>query len=191
MNHLREVAGLRSKQIIAAVSGGPDSMALAMLLQEYCAAVPLRLITVTFDHSLRPESAEEAAFVHATLTRSGIYNVVENLGLEDLHLPSSKIQETARNMRYERLLSLAHHFGSRCVNSAGPPLALPAHISLRYVCTGHHFNDQIETFLYRLSRASGIPGLGAIQPLSTRQGIAILRPFLQVGIPYFTPPAIS
>ena len=50
---------------------------------------------------------------------------------------------------------------------------------IKFILTGHHKDDQIETFLIRLSRGSGVQGLSAMSALSYSENkIKIFRPFL-------------
>ncbi|MEQ9447352.1 MAG: tRNA lysidine(34) synthetase TilS, partial [Rhodospirillaceae bacterium] len=48
-----------------------------------------------------------------------------------------------------------------------------------HLFTGHHADDQVETFLMRLTRGSGVDGLAAIPASTTRRGVHIVRPLLE------------
>ena len=64
---LREVSATRDAGPVSGIavgcSGGPDSMALTCLLQDYCRRHGIALTALIVDHGLRPDSAEEAARV--------------------------------------------------------------------------------------------------------------------------------
>lgn len=137
-----------------AVSGGPDSLALLLLAS---AAFPGQVAAATVDHGLRPESAAEAAMVARLCDRLGIAHAVLAAG----PAPRSSLQAWAREQRYEALAQWALDEG------------------LGALATGHHRDDQAETFLMRLARGSGVGGLGAIRR-SRRLGDALLliRPLL-------------
>ena len=64
--------GWHGEALALAVSGGPDSMALALCAQAWAATQNLRLVTFTVDHALRAESAAEAAQVQDWLQARGL-----------------------------------------------------------------------------------------------------------------------
>lgn len=145
-------------QVAAAVSGGPDSLALAWLLQSWLAARGGCLLALIVDHRLRPESAEESATVAARLKALGIASRVlvwsDGLGV------STGSQAAAREVRY-RLL------GEACKKAGILHLAL-----------GHHRDDQVETLLQRADSGSGPDGLAAMPAISELTDFRLLRPFL-------------
>jgi tRNA(Ile)-lysidine synthase len=119
---------------------------------------PIHVATV--DHGLRPEAADEAAFVareaallslpHQTLAWTG-------------PKPVTGIQEAAREARYQLLIEHAREAGAS------------------HLVTAHTLDDQAETVMMRLSRGSGLSGLAGMRPETDRQGICHLRPLL--GVP--------
>ena len=146
--------------VTAAVSGGPDSMALTHLLirwrLEHGVTVPLHAVTV--DHGLRSGSAAEARQVgdwikdwpgvqHAILTWEG-------------DKPQSRVMEEARNMRRNLLVQYAHKHNIKAIFMA------------------HHKDDQAETFLMRLASGSGLDGLAAMKAMREFDGIRFVRPLL-------------
>lgn len=136
-----------------AVSGGGDSVALAVLLAE--AGLP-DLTILTVDHRLRPGSAADADCVEALARRLGL--AFERLVVTAR--PSGSLQAFARAQRYELLAEAA------------------TRRSLGAVVTAHTLEDQAETFLLRLARGSGVRGLGAMHPVSVLSGLTVLRPLL-------------
>ncbi len=143
-----------------AVSGGPDSLALMLLMADW-AKRPGRpkLYVYTVDHGLRPEAADEAAMV---------VREAEALGLTARLLrwegdkPATGIQAAARTARY-RLLAAARDADS-----------------VDLVLTAHHLGDQAETVLMRLAHGSGIDGLAGMRDMSFVEGCKIFRPLLGV-----------
>jgi tRNA(Ile)-lysidine synthase len=105
LEHLFEVLN-RASGIVAAVSGGPDSTALMHLLARWHAAgsrPPVHVATV--DHGLRPEAAEEAAFVAREAAALGLpHRILTWTGDK----PRTGIQEAAREARYRLLVDYAH-----------------------------------------------------------------------------------
>lgn len=136
-------------QIGLAVSGGPDSLALLLMAH---AAFPKAIMAATVDHGLRPEAAEEAAYVAQICAERGIAHSI----LKPDAPITGNIQSAARDVRYRLLGDWADTHG------------------LRWIATAHHADDQLETLLMRLARGSGIAGLSAIRESNGR----IIRPLL-------------
>lgn len=139
-----------------AVSGGPDSLALLLLAHAACGAD--RIAAATVDHGLRPESAEEAAFVAKVCGDLGVSHEVLSV-----HVPEGNMQASARTARYMALGQW--HDEAR----AGA------------LVTAHHADDQAETLLMRLNRGSGLSGLTGIRSLAEIPGWGgtLLRPLLR------------
>ena len=161
------MAGFRlwpDAKIAVAVSGGGDSMALLRLLQKWSDEHHVTLYALTVDHCLRDASADEAAQVGAWSATLGVPHTTLRWeeGAELRGQPRS-LQSEAREARYGMLTAWCaiHNFS--------------------HLFIGHHADDQIETFLLRLSRGSGVDGLAAMAPLSVRDGILIARPLLGIA----------
>ncbi|MES1150928.1 MAG: tRNA lysidine(34) synthetase TilS, partial [Dongia sp.] len=144
--------------IAVAVSGGPDSMALALLLDEWASHRDARVEAITVDHGLRPESATEAAQVGHWLaarraTRHTILRWTEPK-------PDSGLQAAARAARYRLLTEYCRTEG------------------ILHLCLAHHLDDQIETRAMRAARQSGPSGLAGMSALREWGGVRLLRPLL-------------
>ncbi len=144
---------------VLAVSGGPDSTALMLLVHAWLqqADASLRVSVATVDHGLRAGSHAEA---------EGVASVAQSLGFAHRILewqgakPETRIQERARDARYGLLFQHARE------------------IAADFVVTAHHADDQAETILFRLVRGSGIAGLAGMPRASKRDGLIHLRPLL-------------
>jgi tRNA(Ile)-lysidine synthase len=145
--------------LAAGVSGGPHSLALALLADAWARARGGALLALVVDHGLRPESAAEAAGVAERLAARGIAARVLALGLP----PGPGLQERARAGRHAALL--------RACREAGAP----------WLLFGHHRADQAETLLFRALRGSGAEGLAAMALVRAAPEALVLRPLL--GIP--------
>ena len=139
------------------VSGGSDSLALVLRLHEELVPQGKKIIALTVDHQLRPESRDEALFVHELMQQYGIeHHILVWKGEK----PQTGIEEAARQARYKLLSDWCLSHDVRCL------------------CVAHHRLDQAETFLMRLQRGSGLNGLCGMQAVSELYGLKILRPFL-------------
>ena len=153
--------------LVLAVSGGPDSTALMLLAARWRDALKKkpRLIAVTVNHGLRKEAKHEAAAV-ARLARK--LKVTHRTLRWTGRKPSAGLQNAARVARYHLLGSAARKAGA-------------AHI-----LTAHTLDDQAETVLIRMSRGSGLTGLGAMTrmaklPIDGERAITLVRPLLDIS----------
>jgi len=137
-----------------AVSGGPDSTALLLLA---AAAFPGRVEAATVDHGLRAESGREAADVAELCGQLGVPHAV--LAVE---VAEGNVQAEARRVRYA---ALAGWVEARRLGA---------------LATAHHADDQAETLLLRLNRASGVAGLAGTRARGfvPDTAIPLLRPLL-------------
>ena len=149
------------ENLAVAVSGGPDSLALAYLAK--CYAIKNK-ITVKFflvDHKLRPESTKEATSVKKLLQKVGITcKVLSWKGKK----PSRNIQSLAREARYSLL-------AKECNKN-----------NIKHLLLGHHSNDLFENFLIRVVRGSGLNGLVSFNKSVKYkdEDLNILRPLLNL-----------
>jgi tRNA(Ile)-lysidine synthase len=155
-SNLKNLEIQQDETIAIACSGGPDSMALALLLHTWNP----KLVALTVDHGLRKESLQEAKLVLNWLRKRKIKHVI--LTWEGKK-PGSNIQEHARNARYKLLADYCK-----------------AH-TIRYLFVAHTLEDQAETFLLRLARGSGVDGLSAMAAITNMHGISLVRPLLDIS----------
>jgi tRNA(Ile)-lysidine synthase len=137
--------------LLAAVSGGADSLALMAVL----ARLRLKLEVATVDHGLRPSSAAEAEQVVAIAASLGLTAHVRRVSLD----PGSGLEAAARDARYAALERVRDERG------------------LGLVATGHTASDQAETVLLRLGRGAALGGAGGILE---RRADGVVRPLLGV-----------
>src|ERR671920_278164 len=163
--------GMDLRNLLALVSGGPDSVALLRVV----VALGGEPVVLHVDHGLRgEESREDAEFVRELCRGMNVRCEVRRLGLED----HSNLQERAREDRYRLAEEVVVRMG------------------LRAVATGHTANDVAETVLMNLARGAGLRGLAGIPPVRGR----VIRPLIErtrqevlaylagLGQPYLTDP---
>ena len=139
--------------MVAAVSGGVDSMTLAYLLRFEVGPLAGRLHVAHLDHRMRSGSEKDALWL------AGVCRAWEIPFHSRVACPAPVTEADARARRYEFLEGVR------------------ARIGAVVVLTGHTADDQAETVLFRLARGSGPAGLAGIRRESSG---AVVRPLLDV-----------
>ncbi|WP_029431033.1 tRNA lysidine(34) synthetase TilS [Blastococcus sp. URHD0036] len=153
-------SGLRSsdRPVLAACSGGADSVGLAAALAFEAQAAGVRVGGVTVDHGLQPGSADRAGRTAALL---------RDLGLDPVRVVSAEVggaggpEAAARTARYAVMSEVARGLGAR-------------------VALGHTLDDQAETVLLGLGRGSGPRSLAGMVAEREDDGVLWWRPLLGV-----------
>jgi len=157
---------LLSERVLVGVSGGADSAALLLALDELIRAGKLKIqITVIHvDHMLRKTSAADARWVRELAERLGYKCLVNRVNVKNLAKKTrDNLEQSARRARYQSFAASAQK------QRAG------------IVLTAHTMDDQAETVLMNLLRGSGSDGLGGIEPvrlLHERTKTKLARPLL-------------
>jgi len=169
LRYVRDRAVLRpGERVLVAVSGGPDSTALLLILSRLAVALDVVLFAAHFDHGLRGPSAarRERSYVETLCDRLSV-PVQAGAGDTRSHARAHRFsrEEAARDLRYEFLAEAAAAAGCTVVT------------------TGHTADDQVETVLLHLIRGSGLAGLAGMAargpwPLAGRGDLDVGRPLL-------------
>jgi len=150
----------KKDKIGVAISGGPDSLALAFLAKCYFLTNKLDAKFFIVDHKIRKESSKEAKLVRLFLKKFHI-----NCEILNWHgkKPHSNIQGIARNKRYALLKNA-------CKKN-----------DIKHLLVGHHVDDLYENFFIRLLRGSGLRGLSSFGEAFKEEesNIIILRPLIK------------
>ncbi|MBQ3404238.1 MAG: tRNA lysidine(34) synthetase TilS [Oscillospiraceae bacterium] len=149
------------RAVLAAVSGGADSMCLMHALYELAPEMGFKLAVVHYDHGLRGgESAADAAFVRAQAEKLGL-EYMQGSGDVAAYARENSLgtEEAARQLRYD--------FFEDCAAKLGDAK----------VATAHTADDNAETVLMNLLRGAGLRGLRGIPPVRGR----FVRPMLDVS----------
>jgi tRNA(Ile)-lysidine synthase len=144
-------------KIGVAVSGGGDSIALLHLLHRCAPYAGWAVQAVTVDHDLRPEAAAEAKAVAAFCADLGVPHTTvrwDHVAIE------GNVMDAARQARSRLIKDWAHNRG------------------ITHVALGHTADDQAETFLMGLARASGVDGLTGLRRIWREDGLYWGRPVL-------------
>lgn len=174
--------------VVATVSGGPDSMAMALLLANYCVKKQLPLLCVTIDHAMRPEAPAEALVTQNWLHAQGIPHTIVRLEWPNREVPTHGVQSKARDARYDAVTKIANEFRDRIsqvkkhgLQRGRPPLSSSneGEDPKIHIMMAHNAEDNVETFWLRMAGSSGIYGLAGIAETRViSEGICITRPLL-------------
>jgi tRNA(Ile)-lysidine synthase len=146
--------------LAVAVSGGADSMALALLTRDFAAARGISVVALIVDHGLRDNSAEEAALAARRLAGIGIAS--HGIRLAGLR-GGAGVAARARDARYGALAAACRGLG------------------IVHLLLGHHARDQAETVLMRQAAGSGPAGMAAMSAWRGTAEVCLLRPLLGVA----------
>ena len=157
---------------MVAVSGGADSSALLLALDELIKREKLRLAPVVahLDHGLRKESRKDAEWVAKLAKALGYQTATARANLRtrlkkgpSARKPERNLEQAARNARYEFLHQTARKNDST------------------FVLTAHTLDDQAETILMRLLRGSsaeGLSGTSTVRELAPGSQVKLVRPMI-------------
>lgn len=149
----------RGERILAAVSGGPDSLGLLLFLHDIAEQEGLSVGCCLVQHHLREEAEGEARYVERICEQLGIPFFRRDVYVEEKRrLGGGSVETVARTLRYEALREVQQEAGYTVIALA------------------HHADDQAETILFHLLRGSGVRGLSGMAPKHEE----LIRPFLTV-----------
>jgi tRNA(Ile)-lysidine synthase len=152
--------------VVVAVSGGADSTALLLAIEELKTYNKLfvQVCVAHLDHGLRASSRKDAKWVAELARKLDFRSVIGRSKVaEAAEETSDNLEQAAREARYAFLERTAKK------------------VSANYVLTGHTMDDQAETVLLRLMRGSagaGLGGMDALRPLAKNSSIRLARPLL-------------
>ena len=149
-----------NSDIAVAVSGGPDSLALMYLSNRYALNNNINLTVLSIDHGIRAESSKEIVWLKKIAKKNKINFYSTKLKKK---INSSNTLSKARTLRYEAL-------SKYCDKK-----------KIKFLLTAHHLDDEIENFLMRLVRGSGIKGLSSLKVKSRYKNtkLILVRPLLE------------
>jgi tRNA(Ile)-lysidine synthase len=147
--------------VLVGVSGGADSVALALLLRDLSEHGGFSVVSLAHvNHRLRPTASRDEDFCRALAEQLHLPILVEAMDVQAYAVSQRlSVEDAARRLRYECL-----HRGATAV-------------SADRIAVGHTRDDQAETFLLKLIRGAGLTGLGGIYP----QRGDVIRPLLDVA----------
>ena len=144
---------IKSEYVVAAISGGPDSMFLLEVLKKY----NFKIVVCHVHHNHRAESDSEALMVEEYCKKN---NMIFEFMKIDKYTNDIFTEVEAREKRYKFFDEVVKKYNSDIL------------------FTAHHGDDLIETVLMRLTRGSSLKGYAGFEPISTREGYKIARPLI-------------
>jgi tRNA(Ile)-lysidine synthase len=152
--------------VVAAVSGGCDSVALLRALKAIQVGGTGRICVAHLNHHLRADSDLDEAFVVELCRTLDVACEVGHVAVGPLANASGDgIEAAARAARYDFLETTAGRFGAR------------------FVATAHTADDQAETILHRIVRGTGLRGLSGMARVRLLGHATLIRPLLDVRRP--------
>jgi tRNA(Ile)-lysidine synthase len=148
----------REGDVVVALSGGADSLALTAATAFEAPKLGLGVRAIVVDHGLQDGSADIADAAAAAARGLGVEASVIRVDVDG----DGGVEAAAREARYAALTAAARDAGATAI------------------LIGHTLDDQAETVLLGLARGSGAASLQGMAPASERDGIAVLRPLLGV-----------
>ena len=146
-------------KVVVGVSGGADSVALLLLLNELREEMKLTLFVVHVNHGIRGEDAKrDELFVENICKKLGISYEIEKVDIINIAKNFSLTEEEAgRKARYDAFYRILREKNTT------------------KIAVAHNLNDQAETVLMYLCRGSGLTGLKGILPVRDE----IIRPLIE------------
>ena len=139
---------------LLAISGGSDSLFLLKMVHELSSEYNYYIRAIHVNHNFSPNSGDMENYCVNACKEYDVELVIKNLNCNT----KSNIEDHLRNQRYREIFTAMND------NEA--------------LILGHHFDDQIETFFYRLFRGSSPNGLSCMKEISERESRKICRPLL-------------
>ena len=146
-------------KIVAAVSGGPDSMFLLNVLLKVKKLKKNNIIVAHVNHNVRHESFKEARCVKEYCEKNNTifeYMIIDKYGTENFH-------DYARGIRYKFFESLINKYDAK------------------YLLTAHHGDDLMETILMRITRGSTVSGYAGFAEETIMDNYTIVRPLINLS----------
>lgn len=153
-------------RVVAAVSGGLDSMVLLQLMVGISDGHRPKIQVAHLNHGLRGrESDQDQAFVEAACRRYGLPFLTKTLAAGQVSgTRKQSVEEAARSIRYAWL----------------EEIAVASHAD--FVLTAHHEDDQLETVVHNLIRGSGFRGIQGMRSVRClKSTVRLVRPLLEVS----------
>ncbi|MFH1791970.1 MAG: tRNA lysidine(34) synthetase TilS [Candidatus Omnitrophota bacterium] len=148
-------------RVLAAVSGGPDSIFLLHALHYLSAEMNIVIRIAHLEHGIRGgDSLRDMLFTKST---AGLHNLPVSVKRVKVRKRRGRsLEETAREIRYGYFRSLA------------------GRLEFSKIATAHTMDDQAETVLMRVIKGTSLKGLAGIPPVREEKGVSYIRPLIEI-----------
>lgn len=150
----------KQPHIAVGISGGPDSMCLAHLLNQWIKLKKGKLSALVFDHGIRGNSKDESFQVKDMLTKT-----IKQKAIIIKPKKNTLIKKNMVNARLNRFEGLINFCNKN---------------KILHLFLGHHIDDNLETFLIRKINGSNLEGLGSIDKITYFRNIQLVRPLIEI-----------
>lgn len=155
------LTSFKGHKIYVGFSGGADSTAMLLVLQNLASEFLLELQAVHFEHGLRgQESLNDAIWCEEFCKSRKIPFIKIHLDVLSFRHPGENIEAAARRLRIQQWMEMLS--GQR----------------MSVIALGHHAGDRLENLFIRLCRGSNVSGLTAMRASGAIHGITLVRPLL-------------
>lgn len=152
----------KGEKVLAAVSGGSDSMCMLKVLLDLSRSLGLEVAVANMDHGIRgAESERDSRFVREFAASRGLELLQAKSAIKSVPSGGRSIEEIAREKRYAFLKDAARSSGCRAI------------------ATGHTLDDQAETVMMRIITGSSPSSLAGVQPVRYDEEVRIIRPLIR------------
>ena len=154
---IRTKVGIKpNDSIVIGVSGGPDSMALLHIMNEFKKSIGLKIICAHINHNIRVESEQERIDLENYCSKNNI--IFECIKIDKWS--TDNFHNEARTVRYNFFEELIQNYNAK------------------FLMTAHHGDDLIETILMRIVRGSTLKGYSGFSRIVQKENYKIVRPLL-------------
>lgn len=143
----------KDDKIVAAVSGGPDSISLLDILYK----LNYNICVAHVNHGLRENAVIDQKFVEDFCNKRNIPCFVKQIKLKELK-DKMTLEEAGRKERYDFFYEVMK--SQKC----------------NKIATAHNSNDNAETVIMNIIRGSGVSGLKGIEPIRDN----VIRPLIEI-----------
>lgn len=150
----------KGDKIVLGVSGGPDSIAMLVCLNELSKIINFEIAVCHINHGIRKNAVLDEQYVKAFCEKLNVqYYVLHVNVIEEAKKQKRGIEETGRIIRYNFFEDTLEKIGANKISIA------------------HNSNDNVETIIMNIIRGSGTLGLKGIEAKSGK----FIRPLIEVS----------
>ena len=150
----------KGDKIVLGVSGGPDSITMLYILNEFTKILDFQIYVAHINHGIREESTDDEKYVEKFCEKFNVSFFVLHSNVEKIAKTQKLgVEETGRKIRYDFFSEVAKKVGAN------------------KIAVAHNKNDNSETIIMNILRGSGSKGLCGIEAKQNN----IIRPLIELS----------